>query len=204
MKSENLSQACKRYNFWEYFTRIVSLTKYVSIKSTIVYVPSSSELGLSQLLSRQRVCPSPQNREGGGSLVCGWGVGGVPISTIWEKAWHSAYSVVSLYGRCVSGERTDRLYTTHLFHYLWTMPSERKPMRSYVQSRYFSAGYEGKNQILEVSRTQHGIESAMSHKMLIFKAGIALLSQSSPPESIPRRNWLLARNRFCGIDAWCP
>jgi hypothetical protein len=33
-------------------------TKYVYIKSTTVYVPSS-ELGLSHPLSRQRVCPSP-------------------------------------------------------------------------------------------------------------------------------------------------
>jgi hypothetical protein len=40
-------------------------TKYVYIKSIIVYVPSS-ELGLSQPLSHQRVCPSPQNRWGGG------------------------------------------------------------------------------------------------------------------------------------------
>jgi hypothetical protein len=40
-------------------------TKYVYIKSTTVYVPSS-ELGRSQPLSRQRVCPSPQNRAGGG------------------------------------------------------------------------------------------------------------------------------------------
>ncbi len=35
--------------------------KYVYIKSTTVYTPSS-ELGLYQPLSRQRVCPSPQSR----------------------------------------------------------------------------------------------------------------------------------------------
>jgi hypothetical protein len=51
-------------------------TKYVYIKSTTVYVPSS-ELGLSQPLYRQRMCPSPQNR--------GWGVGGVPIPTTGER-----------------------------------------------------------------------------------------------------------------------
>ncbi len=39
-------------------------TQYVYIKSTTVYVPSS-EYWLSQPLSRQRVCPSPQNRGGG-------------------------------------------------------------------------------------------------------------------------------------------
>ncbi len=64
-------------------------TKYVYIKSTtmhnVQYVPSS-ELGLSQPLSRQQVCPSPQTRGGGGTLAYGWGVGGVPIPTIWEKA----------------------------------------------------------------------------------------------------------------------
>jgi hypothetical protein len=38
---------------------------YIYIKNTTVYVPSS-ELGLSQPLSRQRVCPSPQNQGGEG------------------------------------------------------------------------------------------------------------------------------------------
>ncbi len=42
-------------------------TKYVYIKSTTVYVPSS-ELGLSQALSRQRRCPSPQNSPAGDGL----------------------------------------------------------------------------------------------------------------------------------------
>ncbi len=41
-------------------------TKYVYIKSTTVYIPSS-ELGLSQPLSRQLVCPSPRNQRGGGA-----------------------------------------------------------------------------------------------------------------------------------------
>ncbi len=45
-----------------------------------MYVPSS-ELGLSHPLSRQRVCPSPQNR-GVGTLACtGEGLGGVSIPT---------------------------------------------------------------------------------------------------------------------------
>jgi hypothetical protein len=60
-------------------------TKYVYIKSTIVYVPSS-ELGLSQPLSRQRVCPSPQNQGEGGHIrlrVRGWGVA---IPTAGEEA----------------------------------------------------------------------------------------------------------------------
>ncbi len=38
----------------------------------------SSELGLSQPLSRQLVFPSPQKQGGGGTLACGWGVGGSP------------------------------------------------------------------------------------------------------------------------------
>jgi hypothetical protein len=72
-------------------------TKYVHIlyiKSSTVYVPSS-ELGLSQPLSRHRVCPSPQNR-GGGTLACGRGVGGVPIPTTGEKAKHSVHFPVRL------------------------------------------------------------------------------------------------------------
>jgi hypothetical protein len=44
------------------------------IKSTTVYVPLS-ELGLSQPLSRQRVCPSPQNRGGGAHSPAGEGLG---------------------------------------------------------------------------------------------------------------------------------
>ncbi len=49
-------------------------TKYVYIKSNTVYVPSS-DLGLSHPLSRQRVCPSTQNRGGGHTRlrVRGWG-----------------------------------------------------------------------------------------------------------------------------------
>ena len=49
-------------------------TKYVYIRSTTVYVPSS-ELGLSQPLSRQRVCPSPQNRGGRAHSPAGEGLG---------------------------------------------------------------------------------------------------------------------------------
>ena len=60
-------------------------TKYVFIKSTTVYVPSS-ELGLSQPISRQRVFPSPQKQGGGGTLACGWGVGGSPNSDDWRKS----------------------------------------------------------------------------------------------------------------------
>jgi hypothetical protein len=44
------------------FLELLGITKYVYIKSTTVYVPSS-ELGL----SRQRVCPSPRNQKGGGA-----------------------------------------------------------------------------------------------------------------------------------------
>jgi hypothetical protein len=47
----------------------------------------SSELGLSLPLSRQRVFPSPQKQGGGGTLACGWGVGG-------ESQFRGAYTVV--------------------------------------------------------------------------------------------------------------
>ncbi len=36
--------------------------------------------------------PTPRTK-GGGTLACGWGVGGVPIPTTGEKACRSAYSV---------------------------------------------------------------------------------------------------------------
>ncbi len=65
-------------------SRSAVTTKYVYIKSTTVFVPSS-KLGLSQPLYRQRVCPSPQNRGGGHTRLRerGWGV---PIPTTWGKA----------------------------------------------------------------------------------------------------------------------
>jgi hypothetical protein len=58
-----------------------------------MYVPSS-ELGFSQPLSRQRVCPSPQNRGGGGGehTHLRVRVGGSPNSDdFWRKSL--AYSV---------------------------------------------------------------------------------------------------------------
>jgi hypothetical protein len=58
--------------------------KVLNIKSTTVYFPSS-ELGLSQSLSRQRVCPSPQNRGGGHTRLRarGWGS---PNSDDWRTS----------------------------------------------------------------------------------------------------------------------
>jgi hypothetical protein len=51
----------------------------------------SSELGLSQPLSRQRVFPSPQKQGGGGTLACGRGVGGSPNSDEGHTLWYSLY-----------------------------------------------------------------------------------------------------------------
>jgi hypothetical protein len=62
----------------------------------------SSELGLSQLLSRQCVFPSPQKRRGGGTLSCGWGVGGSPNSDEGHTLWYSLY-VRTLWGRAKNG-----------------------------------------------------------------------------------------------------
>jgi hypothetical protein len=77
---------------------VYKTTMYIFIKSTTMYVPSS-ELGLSQLLSRQRVCPSPRNQRGGGGVhACGWRVVGVPIPTTGEKLSTSAYSVYKTMG----------------------------------------------------------------------------------------------------------
>jgi hypothetical protein len=63
----------------------------------------SSELGLSQTLSSQRVFPSPQKQGGGGTLACGWGVGGgVPIPT---KGIH--YGTLYMYVLCGPMSRTS-------------------------------------------------------------------------------------------------
>jgi hypothetical protein len=51
----------------------------------------SSEMGLSQPLSHQRVFPSPQKQGGGGTLACGWGVGGSPNSDEGHTLWYSLY-----------------------------------------------------------------------------------------------------------------
>ncbi len=67
------------YNLWDILKH-----KVHRLVGTTVCIPAS-ELGLSHPLSRQRVCPSPQNQRGGGTTACGWGVGGVPIPTTWEK-----------------------------------------------------------------------------------------------------------------------
>jgi hypothetical protein len=48
--------------------------KYIYLKSTTVYVPSS-ELGLSHPLSRQLVCPFPRNQGGGVHSPAGEGLG---------------------------------------------------------------------------------------------------------------------------------
>ncbi len=44
-----------------------------------------------QPLSRQRVFPSPQKQGGGGTLACGWGVGGSPNSDEGHTLWYSLY-----------------------------------------------------------------------------------------------------------------
>jgi hypothetical protein len=59
-------------------------TTCISIKSTTVYI-SSSELGLSRPLSRQRVCPSPRTKGGGHTRLRLRKVEGSPIPTTREK-----------------------------------------------------------------------------------------------------------------------
>ena len=60
-------------------------TKYVHIKSTTVYAPRRN------WDSRQRVFPTPQKQGGGGTLACGWGVGGSPNSDEGRTLWYSLY-----------------------------------------------------------------------------------------------------------------
>jgi hypothetical protein len=63
MKSVNLSRACKRYNFWEYFTRIVSLTKYVYMYKEYHSVRMSP---LNSSLASECDPPLPPEPGGGG------------------------------------------------------------------------------------------------------------------------------------------
>jgi hypothetical protein len=69
---------------------VASLHKVRTYKEYHSVCPSS-ELGLSQPLSRQRVFPSPQKQGGGGTLACGWGVGGSPNSDEGHTLWYSLY-----------------------------------------------------------------------------------------------------------------
>ncbi len=55
-------------------------TKYVHIKSTTVYAPR-----------RNWDSPNPFLARGGGTLACGWGVGGSPISDEGHTLWYSLY-----------------------------------------------------------------------------------------------------------------
>jgi hypothetical protein len=60
--------------FWlrQYCT--VYSTKYVRIKSIPQCLSPRRNWDSPHPLSRQRVCPSPRNHGGGGTLACGWGV----------------------------------------------------------------------------------------------------------------------------------
>ncbi len=57
---------------------------YTVCKPRVYTLHTVPSLELGPPLSRKRVCPSPGTR--GGTLACGWGVGGIPIPTTGEKA----------------------------------------------------------------------------------------------------------------------
>jgi hypothetical protein len=61
--------SCREAPWYNIYHKVRTYKEYHS-------VCPSSELGLSQPLSRLRVFPSPQKQGGGGTLACGWGVGG--------------------------------------------------------------------------------------------------------------------------------
>ncbi len=68
------------------FKTISTSTKYIHIKSTTVYCMSPRRNGDSPIPSfASEYAPPPGTKGGGGELACGWGVGGVPIPTTWEK-----------------------------------------------------------------------------------------------------------------------
>jgi hypothetical protein len=68
-----------------HLTYMVQATKYLYIKSTTVYVPSSA-LGLSQPISRQRVCPPPRTGGGGGHTGLRVRCWGSPNFDDWRKS----------------------------------------------------------------------------------------------------------------------
>ncbi len=74
---EQLISNCERFKpaFAERDIKQTMIHKVRTYKEYHSVCPSS-ELGLSHPLSRQRVFPSPQKQGGGGTLACGWGVGG--------------------------------------------------------------------------------------------------------------------------------
>jgi hypothetical protein len=71
----------------------------------------------SQPLSSQRVFPSPQKQGGGGTLACGWEVGGSPNSDEGHTLWYSLYvrtlCIESIYVHLpdVRGYQTNKLHT---------------------------------------------------------------------------------------------
>jgi hypothetical protein len=78
---------------WGYLSLSLSLRLVHKVRTYKEYhsVRPSTELGLSQPLSRQRVFPSPQKQGGGSTLACGWGVGGSPDSDEGHTLWYSLY-----------------------------------------------------------------------------------------------------------------
>jgi len=77
---------------WVVLVYVVGIWHKVRTYKEYHRVCPSSELGLSQPLSRQGVFPSPQKQGGGGTLACGWGVGGgSPNSDEGRTLWYSLY-----------------------------------------------------------------------------------------------------------------
>jgi hypothetical protein len=69
-------------------TKLPDLT--VHIKSTTVYAPRRNWVSPNPLLASE-CSPPPRNRGGGGTLACGWGVGGSPNSDEGHTLWYSLY-----------------------------------------------------------------------------------------------------------------
>ncbi len=82
-------------------------TKYVKIKSTTVYA-HSSKLGLSQPLSCQRVCPSPQNRG------VGWGAHSPAGEGLGESQFRRLEKRLALCLLCEQGSRSYKNFHASL------------------------------------------------------------------------------------------
>ncbi len=117
---QGISSATGGFSSTLFRSRSVPNRYYHKVRTYKEYhsVCPSSELGLSQPLSRQRVFLSPQKQGGGGTLACGWGGGG---ESQFRRGAYTvvlficAYFVGIMFDLCVGlyGEHFAKYCTTH-------------------------------------------------------------------------------------------
>jgi hypothetical protein len=139
-------------------------------------------LGLSQPLSRQRVFPSPQKQGGGGTLACGWGVGGSPNSDEWHTLWYSLY-VLTLCSGVSNQARILGIDRSILLAIIWQCRSLSSFLKRSFDKRHLIPWYSNRR-----------IESVGSSSLLISKEIIRQYCRHLGP-------WFLERS-FVNICSW--